>query len=151
MNKKQKILKIIELLNKKYPNTRTALKYKNPLEMLVSTMLSAQCTDKQVNIVTKELFKKYKTPEDYADAGISELENDIHSTGFYKNKAKNIKTSCKIIIEKFNSKEPKIFSKATNIYFGLMYAHSSGANFYVKSSGDLFTSNRWAFGFEIGL
>lgn len=106
MSKKQKILKIIELLNKEYPNTRTALKYKNPLEMLVSTMLSAQCTDARVNMVTKDLFKKYKKPKDYANIDLAELENDIRSTGFYKNKAKNINSACKIIVEKFNSKVP---------------------------------------------
>jgi len=105
-NKKQKILKIIELLDKEYLNARTALKFRNPLEMLISTILSAQCTDARVNIVTKELFKKYKKPEDYADVNLSEFENDIHSTGFYKNKAKNIKAACKMIVEKFNSKVP---------------------------------------------
>ena len=97
---------IIKLLEKEYPDTKTALEFKNPLEMLVSTILSAQCTDKRVNIVTKKLFKKYKKPEDYATADIPELENDIHSTGFYKNKAKNIKAACNIIIEKFNSGVP---------------------------------------------
>ena len=106
MDKKQKILRIIDLLDKEYPDARTALKFKTPLEMLVSTILSAQCTDKRVNMVTKELFRKYKKPEDYATADISELENDIRSTGFYKNKAKNIKESCKIIVEKFSSKVP---------------------------------------------
>jgi len=106
MNKKQRILKIIELLDRQYPAARTALKFRNPLEMLISTILSAQCTDARVNIVTKELFKKYKTPEDYANVKVEELENDIRSTGFYKTKAKNIKAACKIIVEKFNSKVP---------------------------------------------
>ena len=88
---KTKALKIISLLEKEYPSAETALGYDNPLELLVSTILSAQCTDERVNIVTKTLFKKYKTPEDYANADLKELEQDIKSTGFYHNKAKNLK------------------------------------------------------------
>ena len=79
----ERALKVIELLEKEYPNAKTALNYTNPLEILVATMLSAQTTDERVNIVTKSLFNKYKTPEDYANADIKELEQDIHSTGFY--------------------------------------------------------------------
>lgn len=105
-NGKEKILKIIELLKKEYPEAKTALVFRNPLEILVATILSAQCTDERVNIVTKELFKKYKTPEDYSNADISVFEKEIKSTGFYKNKAKNIISSCKMIVEKFNSRVP---------------------------------------------
>ena len=86
----QKVAKVIELLEKQYPNAKTALNYSNPLEILVATMLSAQTTDKRVNIVTANIFKKYHTPKDYAKADIKELEQDIHSTGFYHNKAKNL-------------------------------------------------------------
>jgi len=105
-NLKIKIIKIIELLQKEYPNAKTALIFKNPLEILVATILSAQCTDERVNIVTKELFNKYKTPKDYADANLSVFENEIKSTGFYRNKAKNIISACRIISEKFNSVVP---------------------------------------------
>ena len=87
---KQRALKIIELLEKQYPNAKTALNFTNPLEILVATMLSAQTTDVTVNIVTQKLFKKYHTTQDYANADIKDLEQDIHSTGFYHNKAKNL-------------------------------------------------------------
>jgi endonuclease-3 len=106
-NKKNIVLKIIELLKKEYPNAKTALDYTNPLEILMATILSAQCTDKQVNIVTKSIFTKYKTPEDYANADLTRLEQDIRSTGFYRNKAKNIKNAGQMLVAKFDSKVPK--------------------------------------------
>jgi endonuclease-3 len=104
---KQRATKIIELLEKQFPNAKTALNYSNPLEILVATMLSAQTTDERVNIVTQNLFKKYRTPEDYANVDIKELEQDIHSTGFYHNKARNLKKCCRLLIEKYNSQVPK--------------------------------------------
>ncbi len=104
---KQRAARIIELLEKQYPNAKTALNYSNPLEILVATMLSAQTTDERVNIVTQNLFKKYRTPEDYANADIKELEQDILSTGFYHNKAKNLKKCCQLIVEKYKSQVPK--------------------------------------------
>lgn len=107
IDKKAHVLNIIRLLEKEYSDAKIALDYANPLELLIATILSAQCTDKRVNIVTKTLFKKYKTPKDYADADIRELEEDIKSTGFYRNKAKNIKKCCQLLIEKFNSQVPK--------------------------------------------
>lgn len=99
--------KIIELLEKLYPNAKTALNYNNPLEILVATMLSAQTTDLRVNIVTQTLFKKYHTAKDYAEADIKELETDIHSTGFYHNKAKNLKACCRLLVDKFHDQVPK--------------------------------------------
>ena len=104
---KQRNAKIIELLEKQYPNAKTALTYTNPLEILVATMLSAQTTDVTVNAVTKNLFKKYYTAENYANADIKELEQDIHSTGFYHNKARNLQNCCKLLVEKFHSQVPK--------------------------------------------
>lgn len=104
---KQRTAKIIELLEKQYPNAKTALNYSNPLELLVATMLSAQTTDVRVNIVTQTLFKKYRTPEDYANADIKELEQDIRSTGFYHNKARNLKKCCQLLVEKFYAQVPK--------------------------------------------
>ncbi|MGA3059412.1 MAG: endonuclease III [Candidatus Bathyarchaeia archaeon] len=103
----QRAAKIIELLEKQFPNAKTALSYSNPLEILVATMLSAQTTDERVNIVTQSLFKKYRKPEDYADVDIKELERDIHSTGFYHNKARNLKKCCQLLVEKYNSQVPK--------------------------------------------
>jgi endonuclease-3 len=105
-DKKERTKKIIEILEKEYPQAKTSLHYRNALEILVATILSAQCTDKRVNIVTKSLFKKYQTAQDYANADISELEQDIRSTGFYRNKAKNIKKTGWMLIEKYDSKVP---------------------------------------------
>jgi endonuclease-3 len=104
---KQRVTKIIELLEKQYPNAKTALNYSNPLEILVATMLSAQTTDERVNIVTQSLFKKYHTPQDYANADIKELEQDIRSTGFYHNKARNLQRCCQLLVEKYHSQVPK--------------------------------------------
>lgn len=102
-----RVLKIIELLENEYSHAKTALNYINPLKILVATILSAQCTDKRVNIVTKTLFKKYKTATDYANAYLAELEEDIRSTGFYRNKAKNIKNTGRLLVEKYNSQVPR--------------------------------------------
>jgi len=102
-----RVLKIIELLEKEYSHAKTALNYTNPLEILVATILSAQCTDKRVNVVTKSLFKKYRTAEDYANADLAELEEDIRSTGFYRNKAKNIKNTGRMLVEKYDSQVPR--------------------------------------------
>ncbi len=104
---KQRVTKVIELLDQEYPNAKTALTWTNPLQLLVATMLSAQTTDVRVNIVTQNLFKKYRTPEDYANAEIKDLEQDIRSTGFYHNKARNLKKCCQLIVEKFRSQVPK--------------------------------------------
>ena len=104
---RMRVLKIIELLEKEYPKAKTALHYTSPLEILIATILSAQCTDKRVNVVTKSLFKKYKTAEDYANADLGELEEDVRSTGFYRNKAKNIKRSGRMLVEKFDSQVPR--------------------------------------------
>lgn len=106
LESKMQVMKIIELLEKDYPKAKTVLKYTNPLEILVATILSAQCTDRRVNIVTKSLFKKYKTTEDYANSDLAELEKDIRSTGFYRNKAKNIKKSSQVLVNKHDSKVP---------------------------------------------
>jgi endonuclease-3 len=98
--------KIVSILRKSYPEASTELTYLSPLELLIATILSAQCTDTRVNIVTKDLFKKYRTVRDYAEVSQAVLEQDIRSTGFYKNKAKNIIACCKGIIERFDGKVP---------------------------------------------
>ena len=107
MEKKKKAKIVLLKLEKKYSVKKTALKYKNPFELLVATILSAQCTDVRVNIVTKKLFKKYKTVKDYASAKQTEFEKDIYSTGFYKNKAKNIIATANLILEKHNGRVPQ--------------------------------------------
>ena len=107
LDNKTRVLRIIELLEKEHPDAKIALDYTNPLELLVATILSAQCTDRRVNIVTKTLFKKYRKAEDYANADLEEFEEDVRPTGFYRNKARNIKKCCQILVEKFNSEVPK--------------------------------------------
>ncbi|MEM3127018.1 MAG: endonuclease III, partial [Candidatus Woesearchaeota archaeon] len=87
---------ILRILDRTYPKAKIALKYSNPIQLLVAVILSAQCTDKQVNIVTNELFKKYKTAKDFANADVKKFQREIYSTGFYKNKTKNIIATAKI-------------------------------------------------------
>ncbi len=100
-------MEILKRLKKEYPDVKgTALNYSNPLELLVATILSAQTTDERVNIVTASLFKKYKEARDYVNASLEELQNDIKSINFYRNKAKYIKEACKIIVEKYGGKVP---------------------------------------------
>jgi len=102
----ERVNKIYPILKKMYPDAKTALTFANPLELLIATILSAQCTDVRVNIVTKDLFKKYKSAADWAKADIKQIESDIKSTGFYHNKAISIKGASKKIIEQFGGKVP---------------------------------------------
>ena len=101
-----KVNTIIGLLEKEYPDVKIALSHSTPFDMLIATILSAQCTDVRVNMVTESLFKKYKTPQDYIRTSQEELEKDIYSTGFYRNKAKNIKKLSDILVRDFDSKVP---------------------------------------------
>jgi endonuclease-3 len=110
MVEKSRVLEIIRLLKREYPEAKIALNYETPLDLLIATILSAQCTDTRVNIVTETLFTKYRKAKDYAEADLSELEEAIRSTGFYRNKAKNIKKSCKMIVETFDSQVPDTMS-----------------------------------------
>lgn len=112
---KDKTLKIIQILKKEYPHPKTALKHSNPLEILVATILSAQCTDKRVNIVTQSLFKKYKTARDYAKANLKTFEDEIRSTGFYKNKAKNIINAAKKIISDYGGRVPSAMEELVTL------------------------------------
>jgi endonuclease-3 len=106
-NNKNYVDKIIKILDKQYKDIDIALSYSNPLELLIATILSAQCLDEQVNKVTQNLFKRYKGVKDYANADPRELEQIVYSTGFYKNKAKNIVGASKMILEKFKGKVPQ--------------------------------------------
>lgn len=106
---------IIKRLNKAYTGARIALKYTDPMQLLVATILSAQCTDIKVNEVTSKLFKKYSTPLDYANARLEEFEQEIRSTGFYHNKAKNIIGTAKIIVEKFGNKVPATMAELVTL------------------------------------
>ena len=111
----RRMKKFLPILKKKFPNARTELDYKTPLQLLVSTMLSAQCTDVRVNIVTKDLFKKYKTAKDFADCDLAQLEQDIKPTGFFRNKAKNIKAACKVIEDNFGGDVPDTMEQLTTL------------------------------------
>lgn len=102
----ENVKEIVSLLKKNYPDAKIALNYSSPFELLIATILSAQSTDRQINAVTKTLFKKYRTPEDYVKTSQKELEKDIYSTGFYRNKAKNIKKLCGMLVDDFDSKVP---------------------------------------------
>jgi endonuclease-3 len=102
----KRVKKIWPILKKTYPNAKSALNFRNPFQMLISTILSAQCTDARVNMVTKVVFKKYKSVADWAKADLENIESDIRSTGFYHNKAVNIKNASKAIIEQFDGKVP---------------------------------------------
>ena len=106
MKRKDKVKAILDELSALYPDAGCSLDFTNALELLVATQLAAQCTDARVNIVTKDLFKKYRTVEDYAGADLQELEQDIRPTGFFRNKAKNIKECCIKLITDFDGKVP---------------------------------------------
>ncbi|MFC1781790.1 endonuclease III [Planctomycetota bacterium] len=109
VNKKdaaERVKNILRILKKTYPDAKIALNFKNPLELLIATILSAQCTDVRVNKITKDIFKKYKSASDWVKADINGIESDIKSTGFYRNKAANIKAACIKIIEQFEGKVP---------------------------------------------
>lgn len=114
-DKKERAMKIVELLKLEYPTPKPALEYKTPFQLLIATILSAQCTDERVNIVTKELFKKYKSPKDFVSADIDQLKKDIFSTGFYNQKAKSIVNCCNELIEKHNGEVPADFEKLNSL------------------------------------
>lgn len=131
-----RIQKILSGLDRAYPDAQCALVHSNPLELLIATILSAQCTDERVNIVTRELFRKYRTPEDYARAPTKTLEADIRPTGFYHNKAKNIQGACRMIVEKFGGMVPDtmeelielpgVARKTANVVLGVAFGKAEG-------------------------
>ena len=106
MNKNEYVNQLIERLKKEYPEAECTLKTKNPLQLLISTQLSAQCTDERVNMVTPALYAKYKTAEDFANAPVEEIEGYIKSLGLYKNKAKNLKSCCETLVRDFGGEVP---------------------------------------------
>ncbi|NTW15519.1 MAG: endonuclease III [Candidatus Moranbacteria bacterium] len=105
--KKKRVREALKRLRKAYPVTGPFVEWSNPLELVVGTALSAQCTDERVNIVTRELFKKYRSAKDYADADQGVLEKEIYSTGFYRNKAKNLRGMGRVLVEEFGGKVPE--------------------------------------------
>lgn len=115
MNAEKKAKELINRLRSEYPGARTVLGYSDPLELLVAVILSAQCTDKKVNQVTQVLFKKYRNVHDFANAPLEEFESDIRPTGFYRNKAKNIKGAANMIIERFGGEVPSTMQELTSL------------------------------------
>jgi endonuclease-3 len=112
---KQRAVKIMDIFNREYPEVKPALDYNTAFQLLISTILSAQCTDERVNIVTKVLFKKYQTPKDFVNVQTEELENAIYSTGFYKQKAKSIKNSCAQLIKDHKGQVPQSFEELVKL------------------------------------
>jgi len=106
MTARERVTELVKALPKVYPNAHTELNFKTPLELLIATILSAQCTDKRVNLVTPALFKRYRTAADYANAPAAELEKAIQSTGFFRNKTKSIRAATSTIVTKHNGKVP---------------------------------------------
>ena len=134
--KARRAREIVRLLKKAYPSAKCSLDYKTPIQLLVATMLSAQCTDERVNKVTPALFARYKNALGFADADISELERLVRSTGFYRNKAKNIKASARMMVAEFGGKVPDtmenmlklpgVARKTANIVLGNAYGVVEG-------------------------
>lgn len=115
MTKKEKIINILEILNEKFGKPECALKYNTPFELLVAVILSAQCTDVRVNIVTSEMYKKVNTPEQFANLPVEEIEEMIKSTGFYRNKAKNIKLCSQQLLNEYNGEIPQEMDKLVKL------------------------------------
>lgn len=128
--------KVLRRLAKAYPEAKCSLDFESPLELLVATILSAQCTDQRVNLVTKDLFAKYKEAADYARTELSEIEEDIRSTGFFRNKAKNIQQCCRRLLDEYDGQVPQdidhlvtlpgIGRKTANVVLGTGFGVASG-------------------------
>lgn len=135
-NEKERVKEIIRRLQREYPDAQCALNHTNAFELLIATILSAQCTDERVNKVTANLFRKYRSPADFAAANQSELERDIHSTGFFRNKAKNIIAASRQIMERFGGRVPDkmedllslpgVARKTANVVLGCAFGIADG-------------------------
>lgn len=134
LTKKRRALLILECLKRLYPEAPCSLDYDNPLQLLIATMLSAQCTDARVNMVTPALFKRFPTVTDYAEAEVSEIESYVRSTGFYRNKAKNIRAACERILTDFGGEVPQSMEALTSLpgvarkTANVVLAHAFGIN-----------------------
>ncbi len=127
---------IIKLLKRTHPDAHCALNHSNAFELLVATILSAQCTDERVNIVTADLFRKYRQPDDYLKVPPTELQEDIHTTGFFRNKTKSIQGACKLLTEEFGGQVPQtmeellrlpgVARKTANVVLGVAYCIAAG-------------------------
>ena len=132
----EKVKEIINTLEKIYPEAKTALKFENPFQLLIATILSAQTTDERVNKVTSTLFKKFKKPDDFVKVSLDEIMKEIKSVNFYRNKAKNIKKLCEILVKEFNGKVPDkieeliklpgVARKTANVVLSQAYGKAEG-------------------------
>ncbi len=133
---KERTEKIIKLLKRAHPDAKCALHHSNAFELLIATILSAQCTDERVNKVTADLFRKYRKPEDYLKVPATELQEDIRTTGFFRNKTKSIQGACKILVEEFDDEVPQsmaellklpgVARKTANVVLGVAYGKAEG-------------------------
>jgi endonuclease-3 len=134
--RKERTEQIIKLLKRAHPDAHCALNHANAFELLVATILSAQCTDERVNIVTADLFRKYRKPEDYLKVPAVELQQDIRTTGFFRNKTKSIQGACRMLVGKFDSQVPQtmeellrlpgVARKTANVVLGVAYGIAAG-------------------------
>ncbi len=134
--KSQRLSRILEGLDRRFPDAQCALEHRNAFELLIATILSAQCTDERVNIVTRDLFRKYSGPQAFAAAPLRELEQEIRSTGFYRNKAKSIQGASRMIVEKFGGNVPEtmeelielpgVARKTANVVLGVSFCKAEG-------------------------
>jgi endonuclease-3 len=133
---KQRVRKIIRLLKRAYPDAKCSLEHSNAFELLIATILSAQCTDARVNIVTQDLFRKYRKPQDYLKVSPKELEQDVRTTGFFRNKTKSIQGTARVLTEQYGGKVPEtmdellelpgVARKTANVVLGNAFGISSG-------------------------
>jgi endonuclease III len=133
---KERTEQIIKLLKRAHPDAHCALNHSNAFELLIATILSAQCTDERVNIVTADLFRKYRRPEDFLKVPAVELQQDVRTTGFFRNKTKSIQGACKMLVEEFGSEVPRtmdellrlpgVARKTANVVLGVAYGIAAG-------------------------
>ena len=134
--KKERTEQLIKLLKRAHPDAHCALNHSNAFELLIATILSAQCTDERVNIVTADLFRKYRKPSDYLKVPETELQQDIRTTGFFRNKTRSIQGACKMLVEEFDGEVPKtmeellqlpgVARKTANVVLGVAYGVAAG-------------------------
>src|SRR3989442_8594127 len=134
--RKERTEKLIKLLKRAHPDAHCALNHSNAFELLVATILSAQCTDARVNIVTADLFRKYRKPEDYLKVPETQLQQDIRTTGFFRNKTRSIQGACKMLVEEFGGKVPQtmeellklpgVARKTANVVLGVAFGIGEG-------------------------
>jgi len=136
VEQERRVAQILRGLDQVYPDAQCALEHKNSLELLVATILSAQCTDERVNIVTRDLFKRYRTPEDYVNAPRAVLEEEIRSTGFFRNKTKSLQRAAAMILDEFGGRVPEtmeeliqlpgVARKTANVVLGVIFGKAEG-------------------------